>query len=191
MATTMGERGGDRLLLRVALGPASYTQSQAPLVDIVVIAVCGVLCGCDGPTAIHRRASERREWLGQSLELPDGIPSRDRIRRLIMALKPAAFQKCFQEWTTHAIEPDESRPGRPIAIDGKTNRWPHDRAADLGPLHIVTAWASEEGSPGPGRHRGETQRDHRDPRSGARPLGHRADAPGAGRELPRRRQSHP
>ena len=31
------------------------------LVDIVVIAVCGMVCGCDGPTAIHRWATNRRE----------------------------------------------------------------------------------------------------------------------------------
>ena len=115
------------------------------LVDIVVIAVCGMVCGCDGPTAIHRWASDRREWLGQFLELPNGIPSRDCLHRLLMALKPEAFQRCFQDWIAHAIEPDDSRPDRLIAIDGKTNRRSHDRAADLGPLHLVTAWASEEG----------------------------------------------
>src|SRR3954452_15874525 len=62
-----------------------------------------------------------------------------------MALKPEAFQTCFQDWIAHAIEPDESHPDRLIAIDGKTNRRSHDRSQDLGPLHIVTAWASEEG----------------------------------------------
>ena len=82
------------------------------LVDIVVIAVCGMVCGCDGPTAIHRWASNRREWLGQFLTLPNGIPSRDCIRRLLMALKPEAFQKCFQDWIAHAIQPDESQPDR-------------------------------------------------------------------------------
>jgi predicted transposase YbfD/YdcC len=115
------------------------------LVDIVVIAVCGMVCGCDGPTAIHRWASNRLEWLKQFLTLPNGIPSRDCIRRLIMALKPESFQECFQDWITHAIETDQSGPARLIAIDGKTNRRSHDRAQDLGPLHIVSAWASEEG----------------------------------------------
>jgi predicted transposase YbfD/YdcC len=114
-------------------------------VDVVVIAVCGMVCGCDGPTAIHRWASGRREWLGRFLELPDGIPSRDCIRRLIMALKPAALRECFQARIAHAIEPDESQPDRLVAIDGETNRRSHDRAADLGPLHIVTARAGEEG----------------------------------------------
>ena len=115
------------------------------LVDIVVIAVCGMVCGCDGPTAIHRWAVNRQEWLQQFLALPNGIPSRDCIRRLLMALKPEAFQKCFQEWVAHAIQPDNSHPDRLIAIDGKTNRRSHDAAHDLGPLHIVSAWASEEG----------------------------------------------
>src|SRR3954447_14001207 len=114
------------------------------LVDVVVISVCGMVCGCDGPTALHRWADERRDWLKEFLELPNGIPSRDCIRRLLMALKPEAFQGCFQDWAAHAIEPDGSHPDRLIAIDGKTNRRSHDRARDLGPLHIVTAWASEE-----------------------------------------------
>jgi predicted transposase YbfD/YdcC len=114
------------------------------LVDIVVIAVCGMVCGCDGPTAIHRWAANRRRWLEQFLALPNGIPSRDCIRRLLMALKPDAFQKCFQDWIAHAIQCDDG-PRRLIAIDGKTCRGSHDAAQGLGPLHIVSAWASEEG----------------------------------------------
>jgi predicted transposase YbfD/YdcC len=115
------------------------------LVDVVVIAVCGILCGSDGPTAIHRWADNRRDWLGQFLSLPNGIPSRDCIRRLLMALKPEAFQVCFQDWLAHAIQTDNSGPKRLIAIDGKTCRGSHDTAKQLGPLHIVSAWASEEG----------------------------------------------
>ena len=115
------------------------------LVDVVVIAVCGMVCGSDGPTAIHRWASNRREWLGQWLALPNGIPSRDCIRRLLMALRPEAFQKCFQEWVAHATQTDDGGAARLIAIDGKTCRRSHDASRQLGPLHIVSAWASEEG----------------------------------------------
>jgi len=114
------------------------------LVDIVVIAVCGMVCGCDGPTAIHRWAANRRGWLGQFLALPNGIPSRDCIRRLLMALKPGAFQGCFLDWIAHAIRTDDG-PDRLVAIDGKTCRGSHDASRGLGPLHIVSAWASEEG----------------------------------------------
>jgi predicted transposase YbfD/YdcC len=115
------------------------------LVDIVVIAVCGILCGSDGPTAIHRWADNRRDWLEQFLSLPNGIPSRDCIRRLLMALKPEAFQGCFQDWLAHVIHTDNIGPKRLISIDGKTCRGSHDTAKELGPLHIVSAWASEEG----------------------------------------------
>jgi predicted transposase YbfD/YdcC len=62
-----------------------------------------------------------------------------------MALKPEAFQKCFQDWIAQSIQTDGSGPARLIAIDGKTWRRSHDASHDLGPLHIVSAWASEEG----------------------------------------------
>ena len=92
------------------------------LIDIVVIAVCGLVCGSDGPTAIHRWATNRREWLDGFLPLPNGIPSRDCIRRVLIALQPEAFQRCFRDWISGALEPDGGGPARLIAIDGKTLR---------------------------------------------------------------------
>ena len=115
------------------------------LVDVVVIAVCGMVCGCDGVTAIHRWAANRADWLRQFLILPNGIPSRDCLRRLLLALKPEAFQSCFQGWIAHAIQTDDNGPKRLVAIDGKTCRRSHDAARGLGPLHLVSAWAGEEG----------------------------------------------
>lgn len=115
------------------------------LLDIVVIAICGMVCGCDGPTAIHRWASHRRDWLQSFLSLANGIPSRDCIRRLLLALKPEAFQSCFHRWISQAIQTDPNGPARLIAIDGKTCRRSHDAAQGLGALHMVSAWASEEG----------------------------------------------
>jgi predicted transposase YbfD/YdcC len=61
-----------------------------------------------------------------------------------MALKPEAFQKCFQDWIAHAIRNDDSGTDR-LIIEGKTCRGSHDASQQLGPLHIVSAWASEEG----------------------------------------------
>src|SRR5207237_3003646 len=90
-------------------------------------------------------AKHRASWLAQHLALPNGIPSRDCIRRLLMALKPEAFQRCFQAWIGDAIPADEDHPERLVAIDGKTCRRSHDKAKDLGALHVVSAWASEEG----------------------------------------------
>jgi predicted transposase YbfD/YdcC len=115
------------------------------LVDIAVIAVCGILCGCDGPTAIHRWAKHRASWLALHLALANGIPSRDCIRRLLRVLKPEAFQRCFQAWIAEALPIDSTNKQRLVAIDGKTCRGSHDQAKGLGALHIVSAWASEQG----------------------------------------------
>ncbi len=112
---------------------------------LVDIAVCGIICGGDGPTAIHRWATHRKAWLARHLALPNGIPSRDCIRRLLVALKPEAFQRCFQAWIADAMPSDDTTTKRLVAIDGKTCRRSHDAAKGLGALHIVSAWASEEG----------------------------------------------
>jgi len=118
------------------------------LSDVVVIAVAAIVCGCDGPTAIHRWADNRIPWLKKYLTLTNGIPSRDCIRRLLLALKPEAFQRCFQNWIAAAFAPPAptvKADGRLVAIDGKSCRGSHDVANNLGVLHIVSAWASEEG----------------------------------------------
>ena len=115
------------------------------LVDIIVLSVCSILCGCDGATAMHRWAFDHKDWLAQHLTLANGVPSRDCIRRLLIALQPEAFQRCFQDWIADALPHDEDAPDRLVAIDGKTCRGSHDAARNLGPLHLVSAWASEQG----------------------------------------------
>jgi predicted transposase YbfD/YdcC len=115
------------------------------LVDIIVIAICGILSHAEGPTSIHRWAKAHASWLGQFLLLPNGIPSRDCIRRLLIALQPAAFQKCFEAWIRESLVTDSPGAKRLVAIDGKCCRGSHDRSRELGPLHLVSAWASEQG----------------------------------------------
>jgi predicted transposase YbfD/YdcC len=115
------------------------------LVDVIVISVCGVIVGCEGPTAIVRWAKAKKDWLGEVLELPNGIPSKDCVRRVLSLLKPAAFQECFQRWIAECLLGDVDGSHRTIAIDGKTMRRSHNHAAGLGPLHMVSAFASEHG----------------------------------------------
>ncbi len=114
------------------------------LVDVITLAVCGVIVGCSGPSAIERWAKAKKEWLQELLALPHGIPSRDCIRRVLCALKPEAFQTCFQSWMASLLSEDEDND-KTVAIDGKTLRRSHDQSHGLGPLHMVSAWASENG----------------------------------------------
>lgn len=124
--------------------PRHHRNRRHLLVDIITIAVCGVIVGCDGPTSINDWAKAKEDWLKEFLELPNGIPSRDCIRRVLTALKPEAFQACFESWIASLVT--ESVTGKGVvAIDGKTLRRSHDQKNGLGPLHLVSAWATGNG----------------------------------------------
>jgi predicted transposase YbfD/YdcC len=128
--------------------PRSTINQRHPLASVVVIALLAVLAGAGGPTAIARWAALKQEFLLQVLDLPGGIPGKDVFRRVLMALKPAAFQACFAGWlqalrAEAAVATGADRPVLPV--DGKTVRRSHDRRKGLGPLHLVSAWASEFG----------------------------------------------
>ena len=128
--------------------PRSEINLRHPLLSVVVIALLAVLAGAGGPTAIAQWAVLKQEFLLQVLDLPNGIPSKDVFRRLLMALKPAAFQACFANWlqSLRAEATAATRVDQPIlAVDGKTARRSHDRTNGLGALHSVSVWASEFG----------------------------------------------
>ena len=78
--------------------PRSTVNQLHPFVSVVVIALMGVLAGANGPTAIARWAAVKEEFLLDVLDLPNGIPRKDVFRRVLMALKPSAFQACFVNW---------------------------------------------------------------------------------------------
>src|SRR3954451_14685470 len=78
--------------------PRSTINQRHPLASVVVIALLAVLAGAGGPTAIARRAALKEDLLVQVLDLPNGVPRKDVYRRVLMALKPAAFQACFVDW---------------------------------------------------------------------------------------------
>lgn len=114
------------------------------LVDVITLSVCGVIVGCDGPSAIRMWAKAKEKWLKRFLALPHGVPSRDCIRRVLTALKPEAFRECFQSWVASLVREGVTGPSL-IAIDGKTLRRSHDARNGLGPLHLVSAWATNHG----------------------------------------------
>jgi predicted transposase YbfD/YdcC len=128
--------------------PRSHINRRHPLPSILVIAVLAVLAGAAGPTAIARWAELKEDLLTAILDLPNGIPGKDVFRRILMVLKPEAFEACFNAWIAHLRDEAIAETGieRPIiAIDGKTARRSHDAKQDLGPLHVVTAWAGDYG----------------------------------------------
>ena len=113
------------------------------LLDIVVIAVCAVICGADTWVDIEEYGRAKYEWLKRFLPLPHGIPSHDTFARVFARLAPEAFRTCFLAWLTEV----QARIGGPlasqlVAMDGKAARHSCDRAIARGPLPRVSAWAT-------------------------------------------------
>ena len=114
------------------------------LLDVLVIAVCAVLGEAESFEDIALYGRCKRAWLEGFLELPNGIPSHDTFRRVLMLVDPDAFERCFLGWVRAVFRPEEGAP-RQVAIDGKTVRRSFDRQSGRSPLHLVSAYAAEHG----------------------------------------------
>jgi len=108
-------------------------------IDIIILAICAVICGAEGWEEIEEFGKEKQEWLGNILELPNGIPSHDTISRVFSKINPEEFEKGFFDWVSSLTENIRGV----IAIDGKTLRRSHNKAVGKKALHLVSAWAAE------------------------------------------------
>jgi predicted transposase YbfD/YdcC len=134
-------------------GPASFEQHfqdlpdprvertrKHPLINIVFMAVCGVLSGSNSIAGIHEFAIDRRSWFVRYLDLANGIPSEDTFGRVLARIDPAAFEKCLLSWIQTVQELTEDHL---VAIDGKTLRGSGDHERGRAAIHMVSAWAAE------------------------------------------------
>jgi len=110
------------------------------LIDIIVIAICAVICGANDWQQIATFGRQRRPWLQRFLRLPSGIPCHDTFERTFERLNPRAFAAAFTRWMQALAD---ALGVEHIAIDGKTLRRSAATTRGLGPLHLVSAWASK------------------------------------------------
>lgn len=110
-----------------------------PLINIVVMAMCAVICGADDFVAMARWARTKKDYLAKFLDMSSGVPSHDRFNAIFSALRPAEFEQCLLSWIT-ALH--EITNGQIVAIDGKTLRRSYDKASSKSAIHMVSAWAS-------------------------------------------------
>ena len=108
--------------------------------EIIAITILAVVSGADSWVEVAKYGVSKLAFLRTFLELPNGIPSHDTFGRVFALVNPIALQAGFVKWV-QAIA--ETTLGRVVAIDGKTARRSFDKAAGKGPLHMVSAWASE------------------------------------------------
>jgi predicted transposase YbfD/YdcC len=112
------------------------------LLDILVLTVCAVLCGVDDWEGVEIWGQAKLGWLRQFIALKNGIPSHDTIGRVFAAMDSAKFQGCFTRWVSTVCG---SLVGQVVAIDGKTQRGSHHHRLGKKAIHMVSAFASEQG----------------------------------------------
>ena len=114
-------------------------KNEHKLIDIIVIAVCAVICGADNRTEIEEYGNAKKDRFATFLVPPNGISSRDTLNRLFLFVNPEEFQRCFSGWIQAAVK---ATKGQVVAIDGKTSRRSYDKKSDKAAIHMVGAWAS-------------------------------------------------
>jgi predicted transposase YbfD/YdcC len=114
---------------------------QHRLVDVLLLGFCGVLADCNDFVEIADWARHHESFLRTFLELPNGIPAHDTFRRVFAAVQPAAVQGVLIPW----LQQRRGLPGDWVHIDGKALRGTRCAARGLGALHLVSAWAGQQG----------------------------------------------
>ena len=112
------------------------------LVEIITIAICAIISGSETWTDIETYGKSKQKWLSQFLLLENGIPSHDTFGKIFAMLDAEQFQTSFIRWVQAVFTVTQ---GQVIAIDGKTARRSHDKAIGKDAIHMVSAWASENG----------------------------------------------
>src|ERR1041384_1221495 len=137
--------------------PRVTHQCDHRLIDILVIAVSAVIACAESWEDIELYGRSKQGWLKTFLDLPNGIPSHDTFRRVFMLIDPDAFEGCFARWAQSLTSKVEREV---VAIDGKPVRRSGSRRHNHGPLHLVSAWASEGTGARSTRGRRQVERDH-------------------------------
>lgn len=110
------------------------------LIDILVIAICAVVCGAEDWPDVEAFGKAKETWLKQYLELPNGIPSHDTFGRVFARLDAEQFQTSFLKWVQAVMAVTD---GQVVAVDGKKLRRSHDHALDKSAIWMVSAWAAD------------------------------------------------
>ena len=121
--------------------PRIERSKRHALLDIVTIALCGVICGAESWVEIAHFGNAKQAWFARFLDLPHGIPSHDTFGRVFARLDPLQFEQCFLNWVQAVMGQTN---GQVVAVDGKTLRRSHDRRNGQGSLHLVSAWAETQ-----------------------------------------------
>lgn len=134
------ENNGIEVYFGEITDPRIERTKRHKLIDIITIALCGVICGAESWVDIEMFGKVKKEWLSTFLDLPNGIPSHDTFGRVFSKIDPQEFEKSFMEWVRAIYEVTQ---GQVIAIDGKQLRGSQASGNGKKAIYMVSAWASE------------------------------------------------
>ena len=132
--------GGFRDCFSGVEDPRTGNARRHDLQELLLIALCTVLCGGESCVDMADFAEEKETFLREFLSLENGLPSHDTFSRVFRALEPEQFRRCFQDFMGRFAETCEGV----IAIDGKVLRRSFDTASAKSSLHMVSAWGCEQ-----------------------------------------------
>ena len=121
--------------------PRTGQNSRHNFFEIIFIAVCAVISGCECWTEIEDYACAKEDWLKNFLSLKGGIPSHETFRRIFCILDYESFQRIFTSWT-HEVKKTLGIKKDQICIDGKTLRGSFNKSKLVKALHMVNAWST-------------------------------------------------
>jgi len=122
--------------------PRVRGRTDYPHIEIIFLCISAVTSGYDGWEAIEDFGHGKLDWLIKFLPYENGTPRHDTIARVMSCLSPDALQSCFVNWVQSIAEITE---GEVVAIDGKQARRSYDKKNRKAALHMVSAWACQNG----------------------------------------------
>lgn len=116
-------------------------RSLHPLVNVLVMALCGVLSGCESLEDIEVFSEERKEFFGRFLDVTGGIPSESTFQRCLAMVRPSVMERALGSWLCSNLPVLQ---GQVLAADGKSLTGSAWEKEGLAPLHILHLWATEQ-----------------------------------------------
>ena len=119
--------------------PRTGPARRHDLAEMILMALCAVMCGADTWVDVAEWAEDNEAWLKRYLVLEHGTPSHDTFGRVFRLLDAKVFEACFRAWISRLA----GVVAGVVAIDGKTacgSRDGHNTA-----LHTISAYATASG----------------------------------------------
>jgi predicted transposase YbfD/YdcC len=130
--------------------PRQLGKVEHPLINVIFITICAILCGADDWAEIEAFGKAQQEWLSEFLDLQNGIPSHDTLGRTFAMISPEGFSRCFRTWMQSVGQKqgttrDDGEKKKQVCVDGKVMCGSRDRYKGREAIDIVSAFAVESG----------------------------------------------